>query len=130
MDSLSSMHIPYRFILEYLDCMQGTSPKCSSVDKLALNPNLLLPDSVMLKQVPEGGLWHKGMWPETLSTAPPPVFKTYYISISSMLAKGLLQRYEQDLILNWSNSYCKHAMPPSMLNLVKFFSIYGRLKLH
>ena len=62
--------------------------------KLAFN-SLLLPESVTLKkQVPEGGWRQQGhVTRNSEYTAPPPVFNIYYISISSMLAKGLLQRY-------------------------------------
>ena len=79
------------------------------------------------------------MWLCLLS---PSIFKTYYISISSLPANGLLaaakiwarllskklfkklsQKLRFHFISNWSNSYCTHTMSPSMLYLVKFFSI-------
>ena len=73
--TISSMHIPYRFIFaRYLDCMEGMPPMSSSEKETGVELIIIITwwFHVKNKSQREG----KGMRPETMSTAPPPVFKT------------------------------------------------------
>ena len=65
------------------------------------------------------------MRPETLSN--PPSFQNIILfNLCLSCAKGLLQTYGQDLLLNWSNGYRKHAFNAKFGGIRQHIS-YGRL---
>ena len=121
------MHIPYRIIFaEYLDCMEKM-PRYLHLTKRALNSSVLLPDGVRLKISPKGWVPQQGhMRPKTLST-PPSFQNIIHFNLCLPCSKGLLQKYEQDLLLNWSKGYRKHAAFNAKFGEILQHISYGRL---
>ena len=80
MDSLQSLLCIFRitsFLLNYLDCMEGTPPMSSSENETGVELIIIITWWCHIKNKSQRvGVDSKGMRPETLSTAPPPVFKT------------------------------------------------------